>query len=62
MGPSYQLLELSLVSEGGGLGSVVLPTLLHTLTPVIGQGVEEHPGHLSSKCKFYLILYNSLIK
>ena len=60
--PSYQLLQLCLVSEGGCLGSVVLPTLLHALAPVIGQCVEEHPGHLSSKCKFDIMLCNSSIK
>ena len=47
--PGQELVKLLLAVEGGGLGSVVPPALVHALLPVGGVGVELYSGYLSSE-------------
>ena len=42
-GPSGQVHHFLLVAEGGGLGSVIFRTLIHTLEPVRSMCVEHYP-------------------
>ena len=47
--PGQELVKLLLAVEGGGLGSVVPPALVHALLPVGGVRVELYSGYLSSE-------------